>query len=58
MANIKSILLTMLSFVFHQHEPAPLPAEGQPDRLHYDLIGLCDADAMWYYERRKWQGRD
>jgi hypothetical protein len=35
-----------------------MPHEGQPDRIYHDLIGLSDTDAMWYYELRKWRGRD
>ena len=58
MANLKSMLFSMFSSVSHHHEPAPPPAEGQCDRIHHDLMGLSDADAMWYYERRKWRGRD
>jgi hypothetical protein len=58
MTNIKSMLFTVLSSVSHHQEPARLPPEGVPDRIHHDLIGLSDADAMWYYERRRWRGRD
>jgi hypothetical protein len=52
------MLFTVLSSVSNHQEVAPPPPESQPDRIHFDLIGLSDADAMWYYERRKWQGRD
>jgi hypothetical protein len=37
---------------------APVSAEGRFDRIDHDLIGLSDTDAMWYYEVRKWRGRD
>jgi hypothetical protein len=53
---------TMLSAIVNPAPPkdALLPAspEGQPDRIYHDLIGLSDTDAMWYYELRKWRGRD
>jgi hypothetical protein len=55
MANIMTLLSTLLN-----PGPAkePVPAEGPLDRIDYDLMGLSDTDAMWYYERRHWQGRD
>jgi hypothetical protein len=59
MANIKTLLSTLLGPGFAQEAAqAPVPAEGGLDRIDYDLIGLSDADAMWYYERRNWRGRD
>lgn len=53
----------MLSAVLHPALPAdlpppPIPPEAEPDRLHFDLLGLSDTDAMWYYEMRRWRGRD
>jgi hypothetical protein len=55
MTNIR----TMLSAIVPPKD-ALLPAspEGQADRIYHDLIGLSDTDAMWYYELRKWRGRD
>jgi hypothetical protein len=38
--------------------PAAPPLEVPRDRIDYDLVGVSDADAMWYYERRMWRGRD
>jgi hypothetical protein len=59
MANIKTMLSTLLANGFAKEARPPLmPAEGLIDRIDYDLVGLSDTDAMWYFERRKWQGRD
>lgn len=58
MANIQTTLFTLLKPAFLQNAPLSAPVEGLPDRIDLDLIGLSDTDAMWYYERRKWQGRD
>jgi hypothetical protein len=55
MANIKTLLSALLK---PGSAKEPAPAEGPLDRIHHDLIGLSDTDAMWYYERRKWRGRD
>ena len=59
MANIKTFLATVLNPGFAREPKLPTtPAEGRFDRIDYDLIGLSDTDAMWYYEVRKWRGRD
>jgi hypothetical protein len=52
------MLSSFLSPGLTKETPPPLPTEHLIDRLDHDLIGLSDADAMWYYERRKWRGRD
>ncbi|QIG47237.1 hypothetical protein G5V57_05540 [Nordella sp. HKS 07] len=59
MLNIRS----MLSAVLHPVHPADLPPphvppEEWPDRIDFDLQSASDTDAMWYYEMRKWRGRD
>ncbi|WP_119269982.1 hypothetical protein [Taklimakanibacter deserti] len=59
MANIQTLLSTLLGPGFAKEAArAPMPAEGRLDRIEHDLIGLSDTDAMWYYELRKWRGRD
>ena len=61
MANIRGMLSTLLSPGLAKEvvpPPPPTPPEDRNDRLDYDLIGLSDSDAMWYYEVRKWRGRD
>jgi hypothetical protein len=59
MANIIGMLSTFLAPGFAREAPPPpdLP-ENFNDRLDWDLVGLSDSDAMWYYEIRKWRGRD
>ena len=37
---------------------SPALPDTRFDRIDYDLVGASDADAMWYYEVRKWRGRD
>lgn len=59
MLSIRSLLSTVL-------HPAPatnLPSssatpEVPNDRIHFDLLGVSDTDALWYYETRRWRGRD
>jgi hypothetical protein len=58
MTNIKTALSTLLKGAFSKDAPLPASPEGQADRFYHDLIGLSDTDAMWYYELRKWRGRD
>jgi hypothetical protein len=58
MTNIKTILSAILHPAFPKDAPLPIPPEGQADRIYHDLIGLSDTDAIWYYELRKWRGRD
>lgn len=58
MANIITTLSNLLNAAFSKEAPLPASPEGQADRIYHDLIGLSDTDAMWYYERRKWRGRD
>lgn len=58
MANIREMLF-LLKPRFAEAPPLPAPPEDPVlDRLDLDLVGLSDADAMWYYERRHWRGRD
>ena len=58
MLSIRSILSTVLHPVPATDEPPPpVPPEATPDRIHFDLLGLSDMDAMWYYETRRWRGR-
>jgi hypothetical protein len=57
MANIRTMLSTLLDTGFAKEAPPP-PVEGRLDRIDHDLIGLSDSDAIWYYERRNWRGRD
>lgn len=56
MGYVKSVLSGFLNAVLPNDAFRPLP-EGT-DRVDHDLIGLSDADALWYYELRKWRGRD
>jgi hypothetical protein len=58
MTNIRTMLSTILDPAFPKDAPLATPSEGQADRIYHDLIGLSDTDAMWYYELRKWRGRD
>jgi len=58
MPNIKSILSMIVNPAAPNEALLPASPEGQPDRIYHDLIGLSDTDAMWYYELRKWRGRD
>lgn len=59
MLSIRSILSTVLHPA-PVADPPPPPAapEITTDRIHFDLLGLSDTDAMWYYEMRRWRGRD
>jgi hypothetical protein len=58
MTNIRTILSTILNPAFPKGASLPMPPEGEADRIQNDLIGLSDTDAVWYYELRKWRGRD
>lgn len=59
MLNIRSILSTVLSPAPPTDiPPSPDPSDDWPDRIHFDLLGASDTDAMWYYEMRRWRGRD
>lgn len=59
MLNIRSIFSSVLNPVAPAVlSPLPVPPEDQPDRIEVDLVGLSDMDAMWYYETRRWRGRD
>jgi hypothetical protein len=58
MANIRAMLSTILSHALPKEAILPALPEGQRDRIYHDLIGQSDTDAMWYYELRKWRGRD
>ena len=57
MAYIKSALSSLLNALLPKDAVQPIP-EGGLDRIDHDLIGLSDMDALWYYELRKWRGRD
>jgi hypothetical protein len=58
MANLREMLAGFMNPGFSKEAPPPAPAESQFDRIDYDLLGSSDVDAMWYYEVRKWRGRD
>lgn len=59
MLNIRSKLSAVLSPVLQAAlPPAPVLPEAESDRLTFDVIGLSDTDAIWYYETRRWRGRD
>lgn len=59
MLNIRSMLSTVLSPAPPATFPPPAaPSEAGFDRIHFDLMDVSDTDAMWYYEMRKWRGRD
>lgn len=59
MLSIRSILSTVLHpMPVSDAPPPPAAPEITADRIHFDLLGLSDADAMWYYETRRWRGRD
>lgn len=58
MTNIRAVLSAIVSPTPPKDALLPAPPEAQPDRIYRDLIGLSDTDAMWYYELRKWRGRD
>ena len=59
MLNIRSIISSVLNPVPPAVlSPLPVLSEDQPDRIDIDLVGLSDMDAMWYYETRRWRGRD
>jgi hypothetical protein len=59
MTNIKTALFAILNAGSSKEEArSPALPDARFDRIHYDLIGASDADAMWYYELRKWRGRD
>jgi hypothetical protein len=55
MANIKALIASLLRPTLVRE---PTRSEASFDRIYHDTIGLSDSDAMWYYERRKWRGRD
>jgi hypothetical protein len=56
MAYIKSAFSSLLRAALPKVALQPLP-EGV-DRVDHDLTGLSDMDALWYYETRRWRGRD
>lgn len=56
MAYLTAALVSFLNAVLPK-DADPLP-EGRTDRIERDLTGLSDIDAVWYYEMRKWRGRD
>jgi hypothetical protein len=60
MANIMGMLSIFLTpgSAERTSPPPPRLPEDFRDRLDHDLVGLSDSDAMWYYEIRKWRGRD
>lgn len=59
MATIRGMISTFLiPGTAKEVAPPPKLPEDCIDRLDHDLIGLSDTDAMWYYELRKWRGRD
>lgn len=59
MLNIRSILSAVLRPApAADRPPLPISPENEPDRIHVDLRGLSDTDSMWYYETRRWRGRD
>lgn len=58
MTNIRSLLSAIVNPAPPKDALLPASPEGQVDRIYHDLIGLSDTDAMWYYELRKWRGRD
>jgi hypothetical protein len=58
MTNIRAMLSAIVNSAPPKDALLPASPEGQPDRIYHDLIGLSDNDAMWYYESRKWRGRD
>lgn len=58
MTIIREVLSTLLGTGSATGAQFPQRPEGRVDRLDRDVIGLSDSDAMWYYERRKWLGRD
>ena len=59
MANIRGMLSTFLApGSAKEAVPPPKLKDDFIDRLDHDLIGLSDSDAMWYYEARRWRGRD
>jgi hypothetical protein len=57
MAYIKSVFSSLLKAVLPKEAFRPLLESGA-DRIDHDLTGLSDMDALWYYEKRKWRGRD
>ena len=56
MANIRSMLTNLLGN--NSAKTVTPPVNDRLDRIHYDLVGASEADSMWYYERRRWRGRD
>jgi len=59
MANITRILSGLLNGGSAKRAPLlPGVLDGPRDRIDHELAGLSDTDAMWYYERRRWRGRD
>ena len=58
MTNVRAMLSAIVNPARPEEALLPTSPEGQPDRIYHDLIGLSDTDAMWYYELRKWRGRD
>jgi hypothetical protein len=59
MTNLKTALSAVLGVRFsRERASSPTLADARFDRIDLDLIGASDTDAMWYYEMRKWRGRD
>jgi hypothetical protein len=59
MTNLKTALSAILTSRFSKEKaPSPALTDRRFDRIDYDLTGASDTDAMWYYELRKWRGRD
>lgn len=59
MPNIRSMLSAVLGPALRADPPpSPIPPDSTPDRLYFDVLRLSDTDAMWYYETRRWRGRD
>jgi hypothetical protein len=58
MTIIREMLSTLLGTGTAVEAPSSPRPESRVDRLDRDVIGLSDSDAMWYYERRNWRGRD
>lgn len=59
MTNLKTALSAILNPSFlREKASSPMLPDTRFDRIDYDLIGASGTDAMWYYELRKWRGRD
>jgi hypothetical protein len=59
MTNLKTALSAVLGVRFsRERAPSATLPDTRFDRIDLDLVGASDTDAMWYYELRKWRGRD